>query len=106
MAKSPNGAYRFRVSDTVDVPLRGVMLRLKLLEGVPALEGLEPGETIRLVSPNGESRSAKVLALSVTGGRATQEQLERNRQLDVVISPEAAREGGRPVEIGWFVIGG
>ncbi len=105
MTDSPNGSFRFRVSDTVDVPLRGVMLRLKLVEGRPALARLEPGETIRLVGPGGETRSAEVKALSVTGGRATQARLERNRQLDVVISPEEARVGGRPVEIGWFVVG-
>lgn len=105
MADSPNGSFRFRVSDTVDVPLRGVMLRLKLVEGRPALSELEPGETIRLVGPDGETRSAEVKALSVTGGRTTQKRLERNRQLDVVISPEEARGTGRPVEIGWFVVG-
>ncbi len=105
MTGSPKGSYRFRVSDTMDVPLRGVMLRLKLLEGRPALSRLEPGETIRLVGPDGETRSVAVKALSVTGGRATQKRLERNRQLDVVIAPEEARVGGRPVAIGWFVVG-
>ncbi len=105
MADGTKGGYRFRVSDTVNVPLRGVMLRLKLMEGRPVLDRLEPGESIRLVGPDGEVRTAQVKALSVTGGRPTQERLERNRQLDVLISPDVAREGGRPIDIGWYVVG-
>lgn len=104
-ASGTDQGYRFRVSDTVNVPLRGVMLRLKLMEGRPVLDRLEPGQTIRLVAPDGEVRRAQVKALGVTGGRTTQARLERNRQLDVLISPEVAGEGGRPIDIGWYVVG-
>ncbi len=106
MAKKTSGAYRFRVSDAVDVPLRGTMLRLKRVEGTPPVAAIEPGATLRLEGPGGETRTATVKALSVTGGRPTQERLDRYGQADVVIAPEEARVDGRAVEIGWFVVGG
>ncbi len=105
MAKKTTGAYRFRVSDAVEVPLRGMMLRLKRVEGTAPLGALEPGATLRLMAPDGVTRTARVKALSVTGGRPTQERLDRYGQADVVIAPEEARVDGRPVEIGWYVVG-
>jgi hypothetical protein len=47
----------------------------------------------------------RVLDFAVVGGRATQARLERTRELDVVISQEDARAGGRTVGIGWLVVG-
>ena len=106
MAKTKTtGAYRFRVSDAVAVPLRGVMLRLKRVAGNPAVGALAPGSTLRLQAPDGETRTVEVKALSLTGGRPTQDRLDRYGQADVVISPEEARMNGRSVEIGWFVVG-
>ncbi len=104
MAKK-NGGYRFRVSDAVPVPLRGMMLRLRLLEGTPQLGDLEPGDKIRIVAPDGAARVARIKAIAMTEGRPTQERLERERQLDVVIGPEDARQDGRAVGIGWYVEG-
>lgn len=104
MAKK-NGGYRFRVSDAVPVPLRGMMLRLKLLEGAPDLDELEPGEEIRIVAPDGASRVATVKAIATTEGRVTQDRLDQQKQLDLVIGPEDARQDGRSVGIGWFVVG-
>lgn len=104
MAKN-NGGYRFRVSDAVPVPLRGMLLRLRLLDGTPRLDDLEPGEEIRIVAPDGASRTARVKAMAVTGGRPTQRRLEQERQLDLVIGPEDARQDGRSVAIGWYVVG-
>ena len=104
MAKK-NGSYRFRVSDAVPVPLRGMMLRLRLLEGTPRLDDLEPGEEIRIVAPDGAARVVRVKAIATTEGRPTQERLDRERQLDLVIGPEDARQDGRPVAIGWYVVG-
>ncbi len=100
-----DGGFRFRVSDAVPVPLRGMMLRLKLLEGTPRLEALEPGEEIRIVAPDGETRVARVKAISMTEGRPTQERLEQQRQLDLVIGPEDAGQNGHAVAIGWHVVG-
>jgi len=106
MAKKTSGGYRFRVSDAVEVPLRGTMLRLKRVAGQPSVDALEPGSVVRLESPGGELRDVAVKDVSVTGGRATQAKLDRYGQLDVIISPEDAAAGGRPVTIGWFVVGG
>lgn len=102
---SRDGAFRFRVSDAVDVPHRGVLLRLRLLEGRPSLDELRPGRRLVLRSPDGEERRVRVQDYSVTGGRATQARLERTRELDVVISRADAYQGGRRVEIGWLVVG-
>lgn len=99
------GNFRFRVSDAVPVPLRGMMLRLKLVEGSPRLEALEPGEAIRLVAPDGQSRVARVKAFTTTEGRPTQERLDEQRQLDLLIDAAAARQDGRSVGIGWHVVG-
>lgn len=93
MAKRSTHAYRFRVSDAVPVPLRGTMLRLKLLEGEPDLSALKAGSTIRLEGPGGETRSVEVKGLSVTGGRASQKLLRQYGQLDVLI-PQAAGAAG------------
>lgn len=105
MAKKTIGAFRFRVSDAVEVPLRGTMLRLKRLEGEPPVAALAPGSTLRLRAPDGQTRSVQVKALSMTGGRPTQERLDRYGQADVLIGPEEARGDGRAVEIGWYVVG-
>lgn len=106
MAKTRSGSYRFRVSDAVEVPLRGTMLRLKRVAGQPSLEALEPGSKVRLQSPEGETRDVAVKSISVTGGRPTQARLDKEGQLDLIIAPEDAVADGRPVTIGWFVVGG
>ena len=80
--------FRFRVSDALAVPLRGFMLRLRLLEGEPAMRDLGPGTALRLRAPNGDERTVHVQDFSLTSGRPTQEVFDRNRQIDVII-PEA-----------------
>jgi hypothetical protein len=102
---APGGAYRFRVSDSLNVPLRGHLLRLRLLEGMPSVKDLAPGKRIRLSGPSGASREVAILGHSATGGRATQERLEAKRELDLVIRAEDAGEGTERVEIGWQVTG-
>ena len=97
--------FRFRVSDAVEIPRRGFLLRLRLLEGRPSLGELRPGRFLRLQAPDGEERWVKVLDFAVTGGRPTQTRLERTRELDVVISTADATRGGRPIRIGWMVLG-
>jgi hypothetical protein len=87
------------------VPLRGFLLRLRLLEGVPALEDVSPGRKLLLRSPDGAVRTVLIKDLSITGGEMTQEVLERNRQLDVVISQPEASEGGEWIDIGWEATG-
>jgi hypothetical protein len=96
-------AFEFRVSDVVDVPLRGIMLRLRLLDGEPALGDLAVGESLDLRAPDGTGRRVRIAAHPVTGGKPSQQRLERTREFDVLIAEEAA--GGEPVEIGWTARG-
>jgi hypothetical protein len=99
------GSFRFRVSDAIAVPMRGYLLRLRLLDGQPSLKDLRPGCSLLLRAPDGTERVVRIQDHAVTGGRATQERLERTRELDVVISEADAVAGGRPVEIGWLALG-
>lgn len=95
------GSYRFNVSDALDVPLRGFLLRLRLLEGSPSTKDIGAGTRLRLVGPDGRERVVTVAAKSLTGGRNTQGRLDRTGQLDVIISSEEAYAGNDPVGIGW-----
>ena len=99
------GPFRFRVSDIVDVPLRGHLLRLELSEGTPSMKDLQPGRKLRVISPDGERREITIVGHSATGGRATQERLERTRQLDLVVSRADAGTGASRIDIGWSVAG-
>jgi hypothetical protein len=103
--RKENGPFRFRVSDALAVPLRGYLLRLRLLEGVPALEDVSPGRKLNLRSPEGAVRTVSIKDLSITGGEMTQERLERNGMLDVVISQPEASDGGEWIDIGWEASG-
>lgn len=103
MAKG--SAYKFRVSDAVHVPLRGHMLRLRLVEGNPSMSDLAVGRILRVRSPGGVERDLPILAHSVTSGEPTQKRLDRNRELDVIVSGELAEADGNPVEIGWMATG-
>lgn len=99
------GEFRFRVSDAMVVPLRGLMLRLRLLEGTPSIKDLAVGRRVRLTSPSGESRELAVVAHSVTGGRQTQKRLDELKELDVLVAEVAGATGGSPVDIGWVAVG-
>lgn len=96
--------FRFRVSDAYFVPLRGWMLRLKLLDGdfEPAM--LKPGESLRLKSPDGHERTVTVKGLSVTGGFQRQERVDAYREFDVVIPEGDAIQNDRQVAIGWEAV--
>ena len=102
--KSAGGPFRFRVSDSVVVPLRGRMLRLRVVDGTPAMTDLKPGRGLRVSGPDGGERVIRIIDHAVTSGRATQERLDRVRELDVVIADDQADEQG-PIAIGWFARG-
>ena len=104
-AKSATGPFRFRVSDALSVPLRGYMLRLRLVDGVPALADVSAGRKLRLKSPEGTTRTVSIKDVAVTTGAMTQELLEKNRVLDVVISQPDASADGEWIEIGWEATG-
>jgi hypothetical protein len=97
-----DGEARFRVSDTFVVPLRGQMLRLRLVEGRPSIKDVAPGRTLRLEGSAGRERRVTIVDHAATGGRQTQERLDRTRELDIVISAEDAGTGDERVAIGWF----
>jgi hypothetical protein len=99
------GPFRFRVSDIVDVPLRGHLLRLRLVEGQPSIDDLAIGRRLRLASPAGTVRTVTITDHAVTAGRQTQQRIERTRELDVVISDEDAGRGDTAIGLGWIASG-
>jgi hypothetical protein len=100
------GAYNFRVSDVVDVPLRGTMLRLRLVDGTPSMKDLAVGSTVVLRSPGGDERKVQVVAHARMSGWARQERLDRARELDLIVTPEGSQPGVQvPADIGWTVVG-
>lgn len=96
-----SGSYRFNVSDALDVPLRGFLLRLRLIDGTPSVKDIGTGTRLRLVAPDGRDRVVTVSGKSVTGGRNTQGRLDQTGQIDVLISSDDAYAGDEPVTIGW-----
>lgn len=100
-----NDSFRFRVSDAVEIPKRGYLLRLRLLAGAPRISDFRPGREIVLRAPDGAERAVTVMDLAVTGGKPSQARLDRLRELDIVISLEDALADDQPVKIGWFVVG-
>lgn len=96
--------FRFNVSDSYHIPLRGWMLRLKLVEGSFDPSMLSPGKTFRVVGPDGEERTVTVKGLSVTGGRQTKARVEEYHEFDVVIPAGDGVVDGREIEIGWTAV--
>ena len=103
--KATGEAFEFRVSDAVEVPLRGYLLRLKLLSGEPALADVGPGKRIRLRSPDGMESVVTIKDYSVTQGAPSQKRMDRTRELDVMIEGPDAIVNGRAVDIGWTALG-
>ena len=99
------GPFRFRVSDSVAVPLRGYLLRLKLQEGTPALEDVSPGRQLRVRGPHGGDRLIRIKDFSATEGFPSQEKLDKHRELDIVVEPEDGLIDGKAIEIGWLASG-
>lgn len=93
--------FRFNVSDSYQVPLRGWMLRLKLVDGDFDPAALKPGKSLRLRAPDGDERVVTVKGLSTTGGRQKKERVEEYREFDLVIPVDQAVVDGREVGIGW-----
>lgn len=104
-AGASNRSCTFRVSDVVDVPLRGTMLRLRLVDGTATMKQVAPGRTMRVSGPRGASRDVRILSYAATAGRSTQKRLDNLRELDVIIGDENTG-GGQPIEIGWTATAG
>ena len=97
--------YRFRVSDSLNVPLRGHMLRLRLLEGTPKMKDLGVGTRLQVVGPEGAARVVEIIGHATPSGRASQQRLERTRELDVVITAADAVRDALPIDVGWVASG-
>lgn len=100
-----SGPFTFRVSDSLEVPLRGHLLRLKLREGTPLMSQLGPGTRLRVTGPDGRERTVTVVAHGVTGGRASQARLDTTKELDLVISSTDAGAYEDRIGIGWTATG-
>lgn len=105
MVKRAKSDARFRVSDVYEVPLRGVMLRLKVAGGEPSMKDLKPGAPITVWSPEGARRTVSIKDIGLISGRAKQERLERTGEIDVLVSREDGF-GDPPVGIGWTAASG
>lgn len=103
--KKASGPFQFRVSDSVQVPLRGYLLRLKLLNGEPLLDDLSPGRRIRVRAPSGRERVITVKDFSATAGFPSQEKLEQHRELDIVVDTADGVVDGEEIDIGWIASG-
>ncbi len=103
--ESTGGMPRFNVSDALDVPLRGFLLRLRRTGGDVAVKDLGPGTRLLLRAPDGAERTVTVVAKSLTGGRNTQSRLDKTGQIDLIISAEDAYQDGRPIGVGWSAEG-
>lgn len=99
------GSFRLRVSDSYAVPLRGQVLRLKLIEGTPKAADLAAGRKLRVRAPNGGESELRIVDHAITGGNFTQARLDKTKEVDVIVSAEDARPGGAMIDIGWVVEG-
>lgn len=99
------GRFSFRVSDSLEVPLRGHLLRLRLREGTPSMKDLKPGGQLKVRGPDGRERTVTIVGHATTGGRATQERLNRYGELDLVISSMDAGAYEDRIGIGWTALG-
>lgn len=96
---------RFRVSDAVAIPRRGMLLRLRRVAGRPEIRNFKPGRSLTLIAPDGMERVVKIMDLSETGGRQTQDRLDTIGELDLVVDIGSALADDIPVEIGWHAAG-
>lgn len=103
--KTAGEPFEFRISDAVEVPLRGYLLRLKLLNGDPVLGDVAPGSRIRLRSPDGKEGVVTIKDYSVTQGAPSQKRMDRTREVDVMIEGRDAVVNGHTVDIGWTASG-
>ena len=102
MAKKKSGEpFLFRVSDALEIPARGYLLRLKLRDGDPAVADLAVGSKLKLRAPSGAEKIVVIKDHSVTQGPTSQERLERTHEFDVVIDSPDAVLGSEVVDVGW-----
>ena len=97
--------FELQVSDSVVVPLRGQLLRMRVTRGFPRAADLAPGRKLRVHAPDGRDRLVHILAHSITGGRFTQQRFDKTREVDLIIPAEDAMLDGATIDIGWTANG-
>jgi hypothetical protein len=102
--KQDSGEATFRVSDFSEIPLRGFLMRLHVLDGSPKLKDLKGGR-LRVAGPDGTERTVGIRDFSVMAGRGRQDRVDRYGEVDVIISAADAVENGPPIRIGWTARG-
>jgi hypothetical protein len=103
--KEMSERFEYRVSDSMVVPLRGQLLRLKLASGDPDVKSISEGQQLRVRAPDGRERVIKILGHAISGGTVTRQRLQRTRELDVVVPFDDAAIDGETIAIGWSVSG-
>jgi hypothetical protein len=103
--KKSSTPFQFRVSDSVAVPRRGYLLRLRLLNGEPALADVAPGRKLRVRGPQGGERIVVIKDYSATEGFPSQEKLDTRRELDVIVDQSDGLVDGQEIQIGWMASG-
>jgi len=96
-------SYELQVSDSLTIPHRGHLLRLKVADGVPRMKDLTKGARLRVSGPEGRTGVVQIIGFPTMAGRQTQERLERTRELDIVIPAQQSVIDGARIEIGWRV---
>lgn len=94
-------SVQYKVSDSMSIPYRGHLLRLKVAAGTPSVKQMKTGARLRVRGPDGEEGEVDVIGHAKMGGQPTQARLERTRELDVVIPAAQAVIDGARIEIGW-----
>ena len=100
MADQSRTEPRFRVSDVAEVPLRGYLLRLRLLDGDARMSDLK-GARLRFTAPDGEERVVTLADFAVMGGRPTQKRLDRYGLVEAIVPAREALREGRAIGLGW-----
>jgi len=98
------GKRKFRVIDSMDAPVRGRVIRLRLSEGRPPTVGELKGARLTARSPGGEEETLLVLGFAIVGGKPSNGRLSRTGRADLVVTLEGNQE--RPtVRTGWEIVG-
>lgn len=93
--------FGMTVSDIMDVPLRGLVLRLKVVSGSAKVAELAIGRKLRLIGPSGEHQVVRILAHPLAGGKVTQKRLDKYGEFDALIGPADAGGTTAPINFGF-----
>ena len=102
---SKDAQFEFNVSDSLVLPLRGRLLRLRLRNGSAPVAAVAVGRKLIVRAPDGRERTIRILDHALTGGAVTQGRMDKTRELDIVVTAEDGILDGDPIDIGWTVRG-